>query len=177
MPCKYCQERIDRGAKYTEGWGDKNSRFLLIDKEPGGVSGRAGTLLNDILFEAGLSRDQFFITSIVRCSPHGNPGMKWVRDCRDKCMSTLFPQLPNLECIIALGSTAWKGMTDDGQVSMVKDRRRVILYRGIPTVCTYHPSDILRNPASRDWCVADMESYVQDKGFLRVPMEVNWELV
>ena len=62
------------------GVGPGNADVMLVGEGPGdnedktGIpfSGPAGQLLNAMLEEAGLERDDLYITNIVKCRPNGN---------------------------------------------------------------------------------------------------------
>jgi len=189
MPiCKYCQAQIDAGFTYVKGWGNNKAHFLLLGEAPGKAEdaeglpfiGRSGLLLNKRLGEVGLARSSFYITNAVRCRPdekNSNPGMKWIRECRDVCLKETLSNLHNLECIICLGAIPLKSITDTGQISLIKSRRKVFMFNHIPTVCTFHPSYILRNPVARDWMVADMESYLLDRSFIRNTPQFDYTVI
>jgi DNA polymerase len=43
-------------------------------------------------------------------------------------------------------------------------RGKVLDYRGIGVVCTYHPAYLLRNPAAKKDCWADMKLLMRQMG-------------
>ena len=62
------------------GSGDMNAAVMLIGEAPGRNEdmqgkpfvGRAGEILNSLLASAGLSREEIFITNVVKCRPPQN---------------------------------------------------------------------------------------------------------
>ena len=62
------------------GEGDPRARVMLVGEGPGREEdvlgkpfvGRSGRLLSELLDRAGLERPSLFITSVVKCRPHGN---------------------------------------------------------------------------------------------------------
>ncbi|MEM3363915.1 MAG: type-4 uracil-DNA glycosylase [Candidatus Micrarchaeia archaeon] len=74
--CSLCKTRI----KAVPGEGNSNAKIMLIGEAPGASEdeqgkpfvGAAGKLLNQMLENAGLKREDVFITNIVKCRPPGN---------------------------------------------------------------------------------------------------------
>ena len=187
LECKYCTEQMSQGFRRVADAGSKRSRIILLGEAPGATEdaedmpfvGRCGTLLTDILSDIGVQRRTLYITNICRCRPSLNnrtPRLTEARECRDNCFNeTLRGLFPDV--IICLGALPWKAMCDNGQVSLQRDRRKVVYHKGIPVVCTYHPAYILRNPVAYDWVAADLESYLLDKSYYRVPLDISYEVV
>ena len=79
LNCKKCSLwRTKKNPVFGEG--PENADVMLIGEAPGRNEdetgrpfvGKAGRLLNDLLNEAGLSRNSVYITNIVKCRPPGN---------------------------------------------------------------------------------------------------------
>lgn len=72
-PCQTC-------TNFVPGEGDPRARVVLIGEAPGAAEdrcgrpfvGRAGRLLDELLSEAGLEREQVYITNTVKARPPGN---------------------------------------------------------------------------------------------------------
>jgi DNA polymerase len=56
-------------------------------------------------------------------------------------------------CALGLHATRW---LLPGKEAMAKLRGRVLDYRGIPTIATYHPAAILRSPGLRGNALGDL---------------------
>ena len=62
------------------GSGDANANLMFVGEAPGAEEdrqglpfvGRAGALLTELLGGIGLTRDQVWITNVLRCRPPGN---------------------------------------------------------------------------------------------------------
>ena len=79
VQCADCELR--KGAKRVVfGEGNPQARILMVGEGPGQNEdntgkpfvGRAGQLLDSVLQTVGLSRNDVFITNIVKCRPPGN---------------------------------------------------------------------------------------------------------
>lgn len=114
--------------------------------------GRAGTLLDKLLFMIRLSREEVFITSILKCRPPRNrmPRLQEISACTPYLMQQIKAIDPRLIC--ALGNVAKRFFR-------IKSKRgtpfqweeRTILY-------TYHPAAALYNPALRKALEADFRT-------------------
>ena len=124
--------------------------------------GRAGRLLNAMLFALGLSREEVFITNAVKCRPPGNrdPEPEETESCGpflDRQIELLAPRV-----ILAVGRVAGQIILDSTD-PIARLRGREHLYprgeRRVPVVATYHPAYLLRNPRAKravweDLCLA-----------------------
>jgi len=74
--CELCRSRTNA----VPGAGNPHAQVMLIGEGPGfhedkqGLPfvGQSGKLLTDLLSEAGLQREDVFITNVVKCRPPGN---------------------------------------------------------------------------------------------------------
>ncbi len=136
------------------GSGSPTARLVCIGEGPGasedeqGVPfvGAAGELLTNILGAVNLSRDEVFITNVVKHRPPGNRNP--APDEIEACMPYLLRELDLIQpkVIVAFGNFAAQTLlnTKDG---VGKLRGQVHRYRGIPVIVTYHPAALLRNPS------------------------------
>jgi DNA polymerase len=135
------------------GVGDPNARVVCVGEGPGAHEdetglpfvGQAGALLTKILESVNLSREEVFITNVVKHRPPGNRNPQ--PDEVEACSPYLIRQLELIKpkVIIAFGNFAAQTLlsTKDG---VGKLRGAVHTYQGIPLVVTYHPAALLRNP-------------------------------
>ncbi|MCC6616570.1 MAG: uracil-DNA glycosylase [Anaerolineae bacterium] len=78
-PCTKCELHLSR-TRAVPGAGNPNSEIMFIGEGPGyhedqqGLPfvGRSGDYLVSLLKLIGLTRDQVFITNVVKCRPPGN---------------------------------------------------------------------------------------------------------
>lgn len=137
------------------GEGDSNADLVFIGEGPGREEdkqgrpfvGRAGQKLDEIMDSVSLSRDEVFITNVVKCRPPEN------RNPRAAEISTCFPYLEaqiaaiNPELIVTLGNSSTKFLldTEEGITSI---RGQLYDWRGgIQIFPMFHPSYLLRNPS------------------------------
>ena len=152
MTCTRCELHRTR-TQGVFGSGSAAARFMVVGEAPGfhedrqgeAFVGRAGQLLTRILEAIGFSRDEVFITNILKSRPPGNadPAPHQVQACLpylERQIELLRPAV-----ILALGRHAARTLLDvDG--SMAALRGRVFEFRGVPLIATYHPAALLRNP-------------------------------
>lgn len=118
--------------------------------------GRAGQLLTKIIEASRLRREDVFILNAVKCRPPNNrtPLPEEVAACRgflERQLEILHPQY-----ICCLGAVASKALLRT-EISIGRLRGRFHDYRGIPVICTYHPSYLLRNPNAKKDVWEDMK--------------------
>lgn len=163
--CQKCE--LHKTRKTTVfGTGNQEANWLFIGEAPGADEdrqgepfvGRAGQLLNAMLFALGLKREQVYIANVLKCRPPNN------RDPRPdevkKCEPYLARQIQLLQpgVIITLGRHAAHNLLKT-ELSLGRLRGQRMNYQNIPVVVTYHPAYLLRNPADKrkaweDLCLA-----------------------
>lgn len=149
--CTSCELWKGRTLVVT-GEGPVGAKVMLIGEGPGADEdrtgrpfvGRAGKLLNGILEEVGLKREEIFIANCVKCRPpeNRNPSVGEMKACKkwlDKQIEVVNPKL-----IVLLGRVALNNLLGEEKI---KDfRGRVIERQGRKYIVTYHPSAGLRFP-------------------------------
>ncbi|WOL38836.1 uracil-DNA glycosylase [Pyramidobacter sp. YE332] len=146
--CGLCRSR----KNVVVGEGSLTSRIMFVGEGPGEVednSGRpfvgpAGQLLTRILEAAKFSRDDVYITNIVKCRPPNNrvPEIEEVLSCQrwlEAQIALLQPQI-----IVCLGNTPLKWFLH-GTEGITKMRGRWFTWRGAALMPMFHPSYLLRN--------------------------------
>ena len=150
--CKKCDLAENR-IKFVYGEGNSKARLVFIGEAPGADEnrsgkpfvGKAGQLLTRILQAIRLTREEVYITNVVKCRPPNNrdPHTTEIESCRpylDEQLKLIQPDL-----IVLLGRVAAISLLDM-KLSLAKFRGTTYLYNNIPTIVTYHPSALLRNP-------------------------------
>jgi DNA polymerase len=127
---------------------------MLVGEAPGAAEdesgrpfvGRSGELLTRLLSEIGVSRQDVFITSVLKSRPPGNrvPDSDEIDACRPYLELQI--DIINPKIVVLLGSTAvtsvigpWKLSEAHGHFHQVGSRTFFI---------TYHPSAALRFPST-----------------------------
>lgn len=140
-------------TSFVFGSGDPNADVMVIGEAPGADEdatgepfvGRAGKLLTKILEAIDLPREKVFICNILKCRPPNNRKPSTAET--DTCEPYLWKQIELVKpkYILALGLTAANTLLRTK--SSMKDLRGDMHdYQGIPTIVTYHPAALLRNP-------------------------------
>ncbi|MDD3125363.1 MAG: uracil-DNA glycosylase [Candidatus Kapabacteria bacterium] len=138
---------------FVFGTGNPNADILIIGEGPGAEEdaqgkpfvGRSGQLLTKIIEAIKFTRDEVFIANIVKCRPPENrrPEVNEI----DACEPYLKRQIDLIkpQFILALGLTAVDTLFKKKH-KMGDIRGKLQNYHGIPTLATYHPAALLRNP-------------------------------
>ncbi|MCD6428792.1 MAG: uracil-DNA glycosylase [Desulfurococcales archaeon] len=153
--------------KAVPGEGSLNSKVLFLGEAPGRREdeegrpfvGAAGKLLDTLLRNIGLSREEVFITNVVKCRPPNNrdPRDDEIRACSVHTNRIL--SLINPDIIITLGNHAGKYifaiLGSKPWYGVSKHRSRVyelalnVLGKKVKVIPTYHPAAALYNPILR----------------------------
>jgi uracil-DNA glycosylase len=157
--------RCDLWAGATQavtGQGPANAPIMLVGEQPGDEEdqrgepfvGPAGTLLARALHQAGLTREQVFITNAVKHFKwqargkrriHKTPTQAEVAACEVWLEQELVQVKPRV--VVALGATAYRALTGQ-QRGFAEARASHVLERsGAALVVTWHPSAALRVPS------------------------------
>jgi len=139
------------------GEGARRPRLVIVGEAPGAdedASGRpfvgnAGQLLTRMLIAIGLSREDVYICNVLKCRPPGNrpPAPAEVASCRPFLVEQLRLLAPEL--VLLLGKHAAHAVLGtDRSISSLRGRL-MPSPEGYPTLPTFHPSYLLRNPAAR----------------------------
>jgi uracil-DNA glycosylase len=167
-PCVACPELA--AARQHVVVGDVpvsgRPRFALVGEAPGATEddtgrpfvGRSGALLDQLLAEAGLSRQEAAVLNIVKCRPPANRTPKAPEVAR--CSGWLRRQLELLDppVVVALGLSAAKWFLGPRTV-LAQVRARPHEIGGRAVWATYHPSAAIRfgpNGAPRAGLLADL---------------------
>lgn len=157
--CTRCDVLCETRNQTVFGVGNPNTRIVLLGEAPGKDEdlqgepfvGRSGRLLNDILKECGIKREDVYILNILKCRPPNNrtPTQRESDNC--KVFLDLQLQVIRPDFILCLGSCAAQNLLETEQAISTL-RKQIFKYPGenaIKVVCTYHPSYALRNPSAK----------------------------
>ena len=139
------------------GRGSHEAAIMLIAEAPGGQEdqqglpfvGRSGEILDRLLQDCGLDRDQIYITNILKCHPPGN------RDPKEVEKEACFPYLKyetfllNPKIIVCLGRVAAQRIISP-DYKITRQHGTWICRKHCALTATYHPSAILRDPSKHD---------------------------
>ena len=159
--CMACPLGASRN-RLVFGSGASKPRLMFIGEGPGadedqqGIPfvGRAGGLLTGLIKAVGLTREDVYITNVVKCRPPGNRNPQ--PDEAASCAPILERQIELLDpaLIVTLGNVPLKYF-NPGAAGITRERGRVFQYRNWPVLPTFHPSYLLRSPSKIRDCWAD----------------------
>lgn len=154
-PCTQCALHQTR-TQTVFGVGNRRAQWLFIGEAPGmdedrqgePFVGRAGQLLNAILFALGLKREDVYIANVLKCRPPNNrdPQPHEVAQCEPYLIRQIELIQPRL--IVALGRHAAHSLLKT-EMPLAKLRGLRLSYHGIPLIVTYHPAYLLRTPLDK----------------------------
>lgn len=160
--CPLCANRIQ--TVFADG--NPSARLMFVGEAPGQEEddqgkpfvGPSGQLLTDIISKGmGLDRAKdVYIANLVKCRPPGNRDP--LPEEKAACAPFLARQieLVNPKVVVPLGRHAATHMLDTN-ASMGRLRGQVVERDGRAIVPTYHPAYLLRTPAKKRECWADIQ--------------------
>ena len=161
--CESCQLHRTR-TNTVFGVGDRAAGLMVIGEAPGADEdrqgepfvGRAGQLLNAMLWAIGLKRDQVFIANILKCRPPDNrdPRPEEVLQCEPFLRRQLALVQPKM--ILAVGRVAAQSLLKS-QEPVGRMRGKAYRFDDIPLVVTYHPAYLLRSPEQKEKAWQDLQ--------------------
>ena len=157
--CDLCKTRTNS----VPGKGNFNSDVIFVGEAPGRNEdlrgepfvGVAGKKLSAALENAGISRDEIYITNTVKCRPpnNRNPSSDEIRNCQPFLRKQI--EIIKPEIILCLGSVSFHYMSGS-TMSISKARGRIFDLDGIKLIPTFHPSYLLRTPSAKKEAYKDM---------------------
>jgi len=153
--CNRCRLHENR-TKIVFGEGNPQTDLIFVGEGPGSNEdrlgrpfvGKAGHLLDKMLKAIDLTRDEIYITNIVKCRPPGNRNPE--ESEIEKCLPYLRWQVKIIKpkIIVSLGSISAKVLINE-DIKITKDRGRIFTKGKIKFIPTLHPAYLLRNPNAK----------------------------
>ncbi len=162
--CKLCEGR----KNIVPGAGNPKAQIVFIGEGPGknedeqGLPfvGAAGKFLEEMLSGIGLTRDDVFITNIVKCRPPNNrdPEPSEVKTCSTTYLTAQLQEI-NPDLIVTLGRHALNFFFPDEKISHVhgewlKGKKKNGEVQNF--MALYHPAAALYNGGMRQTLKDDM---------------------
>ncbi|MBD3184467.1 uracil-DNA glycosylase [Candidatus Poribacteria bacterium] len=162
LSCEDCEKLVRTRTQVVFGAGNPESSLVFVGEAPGENEdiqgkpfvGRAGQLLDEILKETGLLRDEIWITNIVKCRPtklnestgrlsNRAPLVGEIKNCQ----KWLEPELSLIDptVIVCLGGPASSAIIHKG-FKMTQERGQWFtdtIYAPF-VIAAYHPAYVLR---------------------------------
>src|SRR5580765_4283032 len=147
--CTRC--RLSQGrTQVVFGVGNADADIMFVGEGPGYYEdkqgepfvGAAGQLLNRMLGEIGLRREDVYIANVVKCRPPGNrdPLPDEIQSCRPYLEAQIAGIRPRV--VVTLGNFATRVILDR-QVSISRVRGQRFEIEGRTVLPTFHPAAIL----------------------------------
>lgn len=146
------------------GRGNHQAQIMLIAEAPGGQEdqhgvpfvGPSGEILDRLLQDCGLTREEIYITNILKCHPPGNRDPK--EEEKEACILYLKCEtlLLKPKIIVCLGRVAAQRIILP-DFKITRQHGTWIYRKNCALTATYHPSAILRDPSKyeivkKDFC-------------------------
>lgn len=158
--CKRCDLQFSRKLA-VPGEGPANAEIMFIGEGPGfheneqgrPFVGAAGQFLEELLATIGMTRQQVYITNVVKCRPPGNrdPQFEEVRACSEYLESQI--QAINPKVIVTLGRYSMARFLPNAKISEIHGQ--AVRVRGRLIVPMFHPAAALHQPSLRSSVLAD----------------------
>lgn len=177
--CTRCKLHLTCNTVGIMGTGPAQCDVMIIGEAPGRSEdeggqpfiGKAGTLLTDLLSEAGLSRRDVYITNAVHCRPPENrtPTKAEIKQCTYWLGREIAKVKPKF--ILLLGNTPLQAVT--GKAGITMRRGRPFEQDGIIYMPAFHPAFVLRDPTQQHFLEADLRTFVSIIEAGEIPREEN----
>lgn len=156
--CTRCQQcGLRAGCKQVVfGEGNPGAALMLVGEGPGVQEdeqgrpfvGAAGQLLDKILAAVGITRQEVYITNVVKCRPPGNrlPATAEVNICRlylEQQIELIRPRI-----IVCLGALAAQTLIKPG-LKITRERGQWVYKDSLQLMPTYHPAALLRDASKK----------------------------
>jgi uracil-DNA glycosylase family 4 len=169
--CKRIHENICNPK--IPGVGPLDAKIVLVGEAPGqeedkrceNFVGASGRLLNSLLQEVGLSREDVRIINAVRCATEGEnkkPTKNEIACCRTNLVDEIKEIHPNV--IGCLGAVAMESVLKRTGITKLKNNIFVSDEFNAKIIPIYHPAYILRNPGEYDTLLKGMRLIAEESG-------------
>jgi len=154
--CRLCNLSKTR-TNVVFGEGNPKADLMFIGEAPGEQEdksarpfvGKAGKLLTKIISNVlNLSREDVYITNIVKCRPPNNrvPTIEEAIKCRPYLLKQI--DIINPKILVCLGKTAFMYLMNS-DLPITKVRGKIFEFKEKKVIPTFHPSYLLRNPSAK----------------------------
>ncbi len=169
LACAQCPLSRTRNLPVM-GRGSQEADIMVIAEAPGAQEdqqgipfvGRSGEILDRLLQDCGLSREEIYITNILKCHPPGN------RDPKEEEKEACFPYLKyetfllKPKIIVCLGRVAAQRIISP-DFKITRQHGTWTCRKDCALNATYHPSAILRDPSKYEETKKDFLEIVKKR--------------
>ena len=161
--CFGCQLSKTRN-KPVMGKGNLHSPILFIAEAPGAnedrdgipFTGKSGVVFDECLNHIGLTRDDIYITNVVKCHPPQNRDP--LPEEQERCIEYLRYEtaLIKPKVIVCLGRIAAQRIIKP-DFKITREHGQFLERKGTMLTAVYHPSAVLRDPRKKEDMLKDFE--------------------
>jgi len=169
LACAQCPLSLTRNLPVM-GRGSQEADIMVIAEAPGAQEdqqgipfvGRSGEILDRLLQDCGLSREEIYITNILKCHPPGN------REPKEEEKEACFPYLKyetfllKPKIIVCLGRVAAQRIISP-DFKITRQHGTWTCRKDCALNATYHPSAILRDPSKYEETKKDFLEIVKKR--------------
>lgn len=169
VSCTHCSLSRTR-CRSVMGRGNHQSDIMLIAEAPGGQEdmqgvpfvGPSGQILDNLLKDCGLDREEIYITNIIKCHPPGNREPK--EEEKEACFSYLKYEtfLLKPKIIVCLGRVAAQRIISS-DFKITRQHGTWTYRKNCALTATYHPSAILRDSSKYEIAKKDFFEIVKKR--------------
>ena len=150
------------------GDGNDKSRIMIVGEGPGQKEdeigkpfvGDAGELLNKMLAAINIGRDEVYITNVVNYRPPNNRKPEPSEIQRYSVFLRKHISIIDPKILILMGSTAMESLFGS-KIKITKERGKwkdiIINNKSFPTIITFHPAYLLRQPDQKKYSWLDLK--------------------
>lgn len=161
--CPLCTNR----KNVVFGEGSPTADLMFIGEAPGDDEdqqgrpfvGQAGELMTKMIAAMQFTREEVYITNIVKCRPPKNRNP--LPEEADICLQYLQRQIELIQpkAIVVLGAVPLKYLLN--KVGITRLRGQWDSYKGIKVMPTFHPAYLVRNPAAKGATWSDLQQVMK----------------
>lgn len=157
--CEKCPQLVASRSRVVVGAGSSEANVVFVGEAPGASEdlqgqpfvGAAGRILTELLEGIGLSREEVFITSLLKCHPADNrdPAPEEIANCAPWLQNQLAIIAPTV--IVSLGNYATRQLRAKPEgITAIHGYEEVVYLGGrrFWLYPTFHPAAALYNRAS-----------------------------
>ena len=153
------------------GEGNPDADVMFVGEAPGAEEdrlnrpfvGRSNKLLDSMMAEVGLRREDVFIGNVIKCRPPGNrdPEPIEIQTCEPYLLGQIDLIQPRV--IVTLGRFAAHCLTGE-KTGIMRMRGQFHQYHNVKLMPTLHPAAVLRNMGHHATVVGDLLRAVESVG-------------
>jgi DNA polymerase len=161
----FCLEKFvpAEGERLVFGEGPSKARLMLVGEAPGEEEaetgrpfvGNAGRLLNKYLTEAGIDREEAYVTNVLKVRPPGNrtPRKSEIHEALPVLLRQIDLVRPAI--LVCLGSIAAQALVDP-KAKITQIRGQWVERNGLQIMPTYHPSSVFHDESKKELLKQDL---------------------